>query len=64
MTASGFGGNLARPDMRDATNRIRREDSLWALLDDGWDWRGAQDAKISHRPDPWNIYEQVFPDEQ
>lgn len=42
--------------------RIRREDAVWALLDDDWDWHGAQDAKVSYRPDPWNIYSQEFPD--
>lgn len=41
--------------------RIRREDSIWELLEDDWDWHGAQDEKISYRPDPWNIYEQEFP---
>lgn len=41
--------------------RIRREDSIWAQLDDDYAWHGTQDAKIFHRPDPWNIYSQEFP---
>lgn len=42
--------------------RIRREDSIWADLEDGYDWHHAQDENISYRPDPWNIYSQEFPD--
>lgn len=42
--------------------RIRREDSIWAELEDDWDWHGTQDEKISFRPDPWNIYEQEHPE--
>ncbi|MGA7205856.1 MAG: hypothetical protein WBX27_14625 [Specibacter sp.] len=42
--------------------RIRREDSVWADLEDDWPWHEAQDAKISFRPDPWIIYSQQFPD--
>jgi hypothetical protein len=44
--------------------RIRREDSIWAHLEDDYAGHGAQDAKISYRPDPWNIYEQEFPQGQ
>lgn len=42
--------------------RIRREDSIWAELEDDYDWHNAQDEKITHRPDPWNIYSQEFPE--
>ncbi len=42
--------------------RIRREDSVWAALEDDWPWHEAQDKKIPFRPDPWNIYPQEFPD--
>lgn len=42
--------------------RIRREDSVWAFLEDDWPWHEAQDKKIPFRPDPWNIYPQEFPD--
>lgn len=42
--------------------RIRREDSIWADLEDDWTWHGDQDEKISYRPDPWNIYSQEFPE--
>lgn len=42
--------------------RIRREDSVWADLEDDYAWHQTQDQKISFRPDPWNIYIQEFPD--
>lgn len=42
--------------------RIRREDSVWADLEDDYEWHQAQDERISFRPDPWNIYSQEFPD--
>lgn len=42
--------------------RIRREDSIWAELEDDYPWHETQDQKISFRPDPWNIYKQEFPE--
>lgn len=42
--------------------RIRKADSLWATLDDNAAWHDLQDQKITHRADPWNIYEQEFHD--
>lgn len=42
--------------------RIRREDSIWASVEDDYAWHQAQDERISFRPDPWNIYRQEFPD--
>ncbi|MFJ6419202.1 hypothetical protein [Paeniglutamicibacter sp. NPDC091659] len=42
--------------------RIRREDSIWALVEDDVKWHESQDLAISKRPDPWNIYKQEFPD--
>lgn len=42
--------------------RIRREDSIWASLEDDYEWHQAQDERITFRPDPWNIYSQEFPE--
>ena len=42
--------------------RIRREESIWAELEDDYPWHETQDQKISFRPDPWSIYKQEFPD--
>ncbi|ALQ32640.1 hypothetical protein AA310_00140 [Arthrobacter sp. YC-RL1] len=42
--------------------RIRREDSIWADLEDDYTWHHGQDEKNAYRPDPWTIYGQNFPD--
>lgn len=47
---------------KDLAVRLRREDSIWAVAEDDHAWHRTQDAKITHRPDPWNIYSQEFPD--
>lgn len=46
---------------KDLAVRLRREDSLWADLEDDYRWHASQDERIKHRPDPWSIYLQEHP---